>query len=199
MPPHRTRVTLNRVRRELGQRSPGLETRKRRLRHPLKDRRCLFGHLRSKRVPHQPKHKPLKVRGIKHGLPDLYFFQQCGIFSRFFMCLRPSYTHKGFQELNNLETVEMRRWSIESSQSHQHIRAILASFFLLQKLYLIFQSLNTVIWLHKEKQRGRGDTKSVDPHKDTTAKIYGVLYRTKNTNSRKRRSPCRGSTDRLLS
>jgi hypothetical protein len=97
----------------------------------------------------------LKVSGIKRGLPDLYFFQCRGIFIPFLMRLRPSQTHKGFQELNSLETVEKRRWSIEMpSQGRQRISATLASFFLLQKLYLIFQILNSVIWLHKGKQKG---------------------------------------------
>ena len=85
VPQPRTSVTLDRVWSGAAQRSPGLGTRGRRLGHPLYDRRRLFGHLRSRRVPHQTKHQSLKMDGIKCGLPGLkhgaILYNEAGVFN----------------------------------------------------------------------------------------------------------------------
>jgi len=101
------------------------------------------------------------MSGKKRGLPSLNIFKHRGISIRFFMRLRPSQAHKGLQELNNLEWMEKRRRSVEMpSQGRQRTGATFTSFPLLQKFNFIFQSLNTVIGLHKKNERGLSNLNS---------------------------------------
>jgi len=101
------------------------------------------------------------MSGKTRGLPGLNFFKHRGTFICFFMRLRHSQAHKGLQELNSLEWIEKRRRSVETpSQGRQRIGATFTSFPLLQKFNFIFQSLNTVIGLHKKNERGLSNLNS---------------------------------------
>ena len=152
VPPPCTSVTLNRVCSRLAQRSPGIETRFRRLGHPLKNRRCPFGSLCPERVPHQTKHQSLKM-----SAGCLILTSSAEAYSCLYACILARRTRVQLQELNSLETVEKRRWSIEMpSKGRRPISATLGSFFLLQKLDITSNLLIRTSSCIRKNEKGGG-------------------------------------------